>query len=287
MLKTLIAAALAATTLFATASAEAQQPRQPLPTPSRVAHQGADGMWLYACNGKGTARVADGSTSTDCRCSTLPALGKTCTGLPASNMSPMPQPGPVASASPAAAPAINGSFVASQLDELVQQGIRDREINQRQAKPAPPVVAQAAPVVQAPAQPNRVFTPGVSIEVLAGAFKEGSESNILNAPASDIVSAIRDLSGVTVTPEMLVNGSLITCQKAGVEKKTRIGVKTKQNMNGLKEFSFVSMSYELKECLPGQKLYVVNSHGKFIAIADDSGMLLGPPTAVSGIKIDG
>ena len=158
----------------------------------------------------------------------------------------------------------------------------------KQPTTAPQARPAAAPAVsQAPAQPFRVFTPGVNIEVLAGAFKTGSEGAVLNAPTREIVHAIYNLSGVTVTPAMLVNGSLIDCQKAGVEGKTRVGVKVKQNMNGLKDFSFVSVGPELKECLPGQKLYVVNANGKFIAIADDSGFLLGPQTATAGIKIDG
>ncbi|MBY0472722.1 hypothetical protein K2Q00_00335 [Patescibacteria group bacterium] len=257
MLNRIVSAVLATAFLFAATSAQAQfYGSAPSPQHYRCTPDGKP-----ATPGTGWCKRNDAPTSTV----SAPSV---------SNLVP------VAGTAP-------GAVVLNQgdLDELRRQYELDKAA-QRPTVPAPQVAAQA-PAVQVPAQPFRVFTPGVSIEALAGAFKEGSESNVLNAPIGEVEAAIARFSGVDVSPELLVKGALVDCQKAGVEGKHRVGVKSKQKMNGLKEFNFATIGSELKDCQSGQKLYIVRDRdGKNVAIADSSGYLLGKAPTVAEIKVD-
>jgi len=279
MFNRMITAVLATLVLFS-ASAQAQQPQQIRPA-------GKPAAWMAANGWDGTkVNQPDGRVRTDWFCGGNVQPDGSCKR---GTISGPPNGSSVASASvgsrqPAPMTVGGKTFVTTQFSEVVEQGIRDRQINQRPTS-APQVAVQAP--AQTSAQPFRVFTPGVNIETLAGAFKEGSESNVLNAPINEVEAAIARFSGVDVSPELLVKGALVDCQKAGVEGKHRVGVKSKQQMNGLKKFNFAVVGSELKDCQPGQKLYVVqDGNGKNVAIADSSGFLLGKAPTVAEIKVD-
>jgi hypothetical protein len=266
-LATLAASALIASAFTFAESAQAQQ------------------MQAYDCTGKGTPRVAKGRGQ--CHCPVMPGIGQTCSQAMQAGgggMTPMPQrPGPAGNPPPV--PQGGGVLSDSERADIrarVEQEERDR-LGNRQVTPSMP--AASAPIAQAPApvqQMNRVFTAGVPIEVLAADFKADGKNGVVNAPVGDIVTQIDKISSVDVTAQSLFDGNLVDCQEAGVKGKQRFGVRLIQGSS-----KFVPVGTALDKCEAGQKLYVVkDGHGKFVAIADSTGYLLGADASNPSIKID-
>lgn len=250
-LAVLAISALSATAMTFAAPAQAQQ------------------MQAYDCTGKGTPRVTKGRGQ--CHCPVMPAVGKTCSEAlqQAGGMTPMPpQQRPGTGGNP---PTQSGGGVLSDSEKAdirarVEQEERDR-LGTRQSAPSMPVAS--APVAQAPVpvNQNRVFTSGVSIEMLAADFKVDGKNGVLNAPVSDVVDQIKMLTGIDVTAESLFNGFLVDCQDAGVKGKQRIGFRNSK---------FSAVGGALDKCEAGLKLYVVkDARGDAVAFADSRGYLLG------------
>lgn len=263
-----------------------------------IASANAAPAYTYGCMADGTRVVGRGTNP--CWCTVNVAVGQKCPSVrhdPAyhGGRKDLLQPQHVQQSMTTHGgplPDIGPSPAGSNLRRSERADLSAREKTERQQTTRAPVplqrqrqVAQATPAAN---QPSRVFTANVSIETLAAAFKPNVKSDVLNVPADKVVEEVKSLSNFTLTPDDLFDGHLVECQEAGVKGKKRIGVKVKQ-AQGTKEYSFVAVGSTLDKCLPGQKLYVVkDGNDKWVAIADNSGYLLGidASTSASGITID-
>ncbi|MEI6863829.1 MAG: hypothetical protein WCK46_00445 [Candidatus Adlerbacteria bacterium] len=246
----------------------------------------AQTTYQYGCMADGTK--VQGTGTNPCYCTQPVEIGGRCPVVRKTPnyhgggvVTPRQSPGQRSEAPAHTAP--GSTFTAGQLNELVEQGVRDREINRRGAPQGAPHVGAPVQVAQAPAPQAagviRAFTP-VDMARLAGALK-GIEKGILNAPADEMLAKMSQLTGMNVTAEKVLAGKIIPCQKVGVEGKRPIGVRSELTMSNVREFTFVAMGDEFKDCPSGMTLYAVphDTGTYYVIIADGQGRLIGRASA--------